>query len=828
MKLKHFGLLAMLGILSWSCADDKGQFAGKDGMGEIKASFKADYSVTSSRSAGETASTEIEAISPEIQNFMVHLKKSDGSYNKTWSSIAEFPVDSKFTTGAYEMEIYYGDINEEGFEKPYYYGSGKFSVEDSETASPEIEATLGNAMVSLAYTDAFKQYFTDYSAKIHSAGGAYIDFAKDEARAAYVKPGKVTFQLSLVKSNGTELSLEPAAIDNAEARTHYRVTFDVNGGEVGDAKLSVSFDDATTAQPIEVMISEDISVAPAPVITAKGFDNATAINIIEGDEVPASVVLVAESGLGGVVLTTTSEYLISKGWPAELDLMTATAEQQALLKQYGLEVSGLWNSADKIAVVDFAGLIPNLKPLNGNSTHSFTLQVKDIYGRTAETPATLTVNAPAVVLALSNPIKSEAGSCQAAFTMTYNAKKEKLSFKAMNDYGDFVDAPIKSMTDNGDGTYAVVVTIPDNASATTVKAYYRGEEKSSINVKIGKIFTLSYEDYDIWATKATVKVNARVADFRNVVMSNVKAVYVNGTATTNYSADAANYTFTVKGLTAGAQSTIKVEITDEDGDLVFAETSFTTETAAQVANAGFEDWETKSWDFNHNGSLGGQSSPMTYYKPWAAGTGDAWWDSNVTQSLRGSLTIGYTYFKCFPLVQYSTDCHGGSRSAQITVANVGNSNSTIATTGTWYVGELLIGKGNDGSYGGWSRSSTGHSFPSRPASVTFWYEYIPYETDACQAEIQVIAADGTVIGNATVSANQTVSEWTEAVVPINYTVTNKKAASIYIAFKASTSSSHSCNAGGSYLEIAGNKGEGDKYRIKLSSVLRIDDIVLNY
>ena len=52
-------------------------------------------------------------------------------------------------------------------------------------------------------------------------------------------------------------------------------------------------------------------------------------------------------------------------------------------------------------------------------------------------------------------------------------------------------------------------------------------------------------------------------------MSNVKAVYVNGTATTNYSADAANYTFTVKGLTAGAQSTIKVEITDEDGDLVF-------------------------------------------------------------------------------------------------------------------------------------------------------------------------------------------------------------------------------------------------------------------
>ena len=63
---------------------------------------------------------------------------------------------------------------------------------------------------------------------------------------------------------------------------------------------------------------------------------------------------------------------------------------------------------------------------------------------------------------------------------------------------------------------------------------------------------------------------------------------------------------------------------------------------------------------------------------------------------------------------------------------------------------------------------------------------------------------------------------------LNYKVYNKKAASIYIAFKASASSSHSCDAGGHWLEVAGSTGSGDPYRIKLSATLRVDDIQLNY
>ena len=38
MKLKHFGLLAMLGVLLWSCSDDSGIKSG-DGNGQIRANL---------------------------------------------------------------------------------------------------------------------------------------------------------------------------------------------------------------------------------------------------------------------------------------------------------------------------------------------------------------------------------------------------------------------------------------------------------------------------------------------------------------------------------------------------------------------------------------------------------------------------------------------------------------------------------------------------------------------------------------------------------------------------------------------------------------------
>lgn len=355
------------------------------------------------------------------------------------------------------------------------------------------------------------------------------------------------------------------------------------------------------------------------------------------------------------------------------------------------------------------------------------------------------------------------------------------------------------------------------------------EATSSFSIVSGSVKpTLDIKDYDVWAKKI---VNSVVT----INKGNVSLVKY------QYSLDQRNWTDFNVTPSQNAYTLTYETVPVETGTTYYLRSIYNgneacvspvkqviTENDAQLGNNGFEDWNTRNWDFNHNGSLGGQDSPMKYYKPWSSSDSDIWWDSNTTISLRPSLTIGYTFFKTFPLVHYSTDAHSGTKSAQLTVANVGNGNSTIATTGNWYVGELFIGQGNDGSDGGWSRTSEGHSFSSRPESMTFWYEYAPYTSShTFSAEVSVLAADNTVIGTGKVTPGSQ-SEWKSVNVPISYSVTNKKAASIRISFKASTASDFSCSNGGHYLEIAGSRNEGDKYRIKLNAALRIDDITLNY
>ena len=825
MKLKHFGLLALTGLLSWSCSDNK-NIAGNNGMGEINATFEADYGVRSSLAAEDDNATidDIEAISPDIQNFTVHLTKSDGSFDKTWP-VSQFPTAQKFSTGIYSMEIYYGSINEEGFEKPYYYGVEKFEVIDEEVATPSIEAKLGNSMVSIAYTEAFQNYFSSYSTKLRTAIGNIIEFNKEETKPAYVKPGKVTFLLSMTKTNGTELSLEPAGIDNAEPCTHYKVTFDVNGGEVGDAVLSVTFDDATEIKPIEIPLSDELLLAPAPIITRKGFNDNATLNIIEGDEVPASVAIVAQSGIASVMLNTNSEYLISNGWLSEIDLMAATPEQQALLTQYGLGVKGLWNNPDKMAVIDFSNLIPKLKPINGNSTHSFTIQVKDIYGRESETAAVLTINAPAVIFELSDAQKSEASSLEGTFLLTFNGNTDNISFKALNDYGNYIEAPVKSIQQNTDGTYAVTVTIPDNAANTIVKGYYKGEEKSSINVKIGKTFTLSANDYDIWATKAIIKVNTKVADFKNTVISNVKTVLVNGTETTNYTKDATNYTFTVNGLTPGAQNVIKIIINDEDGDETSASITVNTEVAAQIPNSNMENWTVESKSI----------SGKTYYNflPYNTENGtESWWATNNEIGQNGTIVLGIWWKGCFASsTSYTTDAHSGNKAAYIFTNGHGRkyaSTGEILYTEGAYAGSLFVGSFNYDSSKSDGEPVHGHAFTSRPSSMIFWYKYVPKGTDSYKVWVALKNGDEVIAeGTYTPTESSTpVSSYAQASVNLNYRVTTKKATSICVQFLSTTKTSF--NSSDFNKKVTINYPEVGNWVAHRGSELWIDDIVLNY
>lgn len=130
-------------------------------------------------------------------------------------------------------------------------------------------------------------------------------------------------------------------------------------------------------------------------------------------------------------------------------------------------------------------------------------------------------------------------------------------------------------------------------------------------------------------------------------------------------------------------------------DFTAAACTFTTEAAAQLPNAGFEDWDTSS----------------STYLVHAPG-GEMFWDSGnhgaTTMPGAGSITTPDGDIK-----------HSGNYSAKLYSKFVG-----IASIGKFAAGNLFAGKylGTDGTDGilGWGRA-----FASRPTAVKVWVKYTP-------------------------------------------------------------------------------------------------------
>jgi hypothetical protein len=122
----------------------------------------------------------------------------------------------------------------------------------------------------------------------------------------------------------------------------------------------------------------------------------------------------------------------------------------------------------------------------------------------------------------------------------------------------------------------------------------------------------------------------------------------------------------------------------------------------------------------------------------------------------------------------------------------------------------------------------GHSFSSRPDSLTFWYKYVPYNGDAFKAWIAVksgdeIIAEGVYSPEVSTAA---VNTYQKASVNLNYSVTNKKATSICIQFLSSTKTSFSSSDFAKKVTI--NYPEIGEWVAHRGSELWIDDIVLTY
>lgn len=838
MKLKKIFLYSATMLLLVSCANEDKQ--GSSGYGAINVQVSADYKVVpATRSTAESAST-IE--NPDVSEFALKLVSSDGSFSRAWDSLADFDPATKIPVGAYTMSAFYGDIDTEGFEKPFYLGETPVAVRDRENSSVEINCTLANVKVTVEYSDAFKKYFADYSTTIHSTGGEYIEFSKTETRAAYVKPGKITIQTHLKKQNGIESTFEPAAIPNAAARQHYKIKLDISDNNAGEAQLNISFDETTETQPIKIDISDEVMVAPAPSFLLSGFESGIPVEAKEFNyptDKNVNISLTAKGGLAGCTLTTASRCLESKGWPQEIDLLNMSQEQAETLHRLGLKIKGFSETGSKMGFIDFTELFTHLQIIESNDQHLFSISAKDMHGKVSESPVSLSVKNLPLTFSLQEPEAVFVGSSSAIVPILYDGTDANLiKFSYLNAEGHKVNCA-SSVLSSKENLYQIKISVKAANEPVKVEASLSGGLKTttaSIPVLTPE-FSITAEEYDIWAKKATVKLTATDPQYQEavnryaVLFANSSGQWIQASSTHK------DNIYTISGLFPDTRYQIKGTCNSQQKNVNYhGNCTIHTEAAAGVPNGDFENLAQtiNISDMNQGGKWSPTVGNPTYQSKCSFNVSEpVGWASVNAKTSNTSATNQMSWFVCpstynttlswtgtvpgipifggggtdTPDIYKNLTAQNGSNA--MVVRNVAwDENGTTPpahykTRGSAYyysenvpsianrsAGKLFLGtysySGNSESY------NEGAAFSSRPSILKGWYKYTPDNKDGSETGvISVTLLNGkTVLASGTINLTAA-SDYTEFTVPLVYNVTDKKANLLKIMITSSNHASYS-------------------------------------
>lgn len=865
MKIKNILLYGVTMLLLVSCANEDQQAA--SGYGAINVQISADYQVVPvTRSTPSPAETPE---NPDVNEFALKLVSTSGSFTRSWDCLADFDPAEKIPVGSYTMSAYHGDLEDEGFDKPYYLGEADVTVRDRENTPVEIHCTLANVKVTVEYSEAFKNYFADYATTVHATNGDYVKFVKDETRAAYVKPGKITIQTYLKKQNGIESTFEPAAIEDAKPRQHYRIKLDIADNAAGEAQLNISFDETTETQPITIDISDEVMEAPAPSFLPAGFIPGTTLEVKENSypaEKAVNLSLTAKAGIASCTLTTTSACLQSKGWPREIDLVGMSTENSTQLNRLGLKTKGFGEMGSKMGFIDFSEVFAHLSSTDGNDQHTFTLSAKDIYGKVSETPVTLSVKSIPVTFALQTPEAVYVGSKTATIPVEFDGEYiDQIKFSYLDASGSKINSNSTVVSNEGN-LYQIKISIEATDKPVSVEASYANGAKTattSIPVKTPD-FTITAEEYDIWARRAIVKLTATDPQYQEAV-NRYAVLYANSAGQwESVASTPSRGMYIITGLNPDTRYQLRGSCNSGQDNVNYSgDCTLHTEAAASVPNGDFEEiaqtisvqdmkqgGQYSVWPVNYQNTCS-----FTIQEPtgWAsvnaktcnlsAANQMSWFviPSTYNTTLTWNATRNFASSTQTPDLYRNLTAQSGSNAMVVRNVAWDENGTTPATSGgafntTYYntnvpnianrsAGKLFLGSY---SYAGGSETYTeGVGFTSRPSALKGWYKYTNDNSDPAETGVVTVALlnGQTVIG--TGSANlSAAADYTEFSVPVVYSVTNQKATSLRIMITSSNHASYTQSEETATIKTSVSNGQYES--ASRGATLTIDNLTFTY
>ncbi len=737
------------------------------------------------------------------------IPDDETSSPSVWESVAQFNSNEEFKVGSYKLEAYYGDISEEGFGKPYYYGSTTLTVRENEVTNVSLSVGLANSMVSVKTTEAFDGYFTDAAFALKSAGSTTeVAYPAGSAEAAYMKPGEITVYADVTKPNGKSARLE-AVTFNAAAKCHYAVSVDVNGGQVGTASMVITFtDELDGTETIEIELNDELFSTPGPSIELSGYDANATYNYIAGalpQGLAPQMIIKAQGGIKSIVMTSQSEWLASKGIANELDLVAMPDNTYAQLKSLGM--TGEYHRVDKLARINMTELLRNITYMADAASNEsgFAFIVTDKSGKVSE-PIALRVAVNNVEGHIVSTGGIGEGSSEMDVTVSYNGDnfERDVAIQFRNERGTWSNAAytiVNAARSSELKDYDLYLTGLPTTGSVELRLMLCGAAAETITVSRADL-GMSVDDRDVFATRATISLESGSLDLsgdNNVVVTPAGA-------TINRSSN----DYFLENLVPGTE--YKVSATVEG---ITVSTAFTTEAATQLANGDMETWlprtdgATKYWWIEYPG---GNWSSLNQLTTSEGGDKTSWIERN-----------GCSY-SAYSGTRETTEANSGSKAAIIETVGWGGGNSAAALSGRMgtcqnvTAGELFLGTYNNGA-------NYGISFASRPQSISFHYKYTAKNSaDYGVAEINVLDASGNVIASKSENLTATGS-YEIKTMTLDYAAKAAKCASIQVTFK---SSGHDVNNNKNTDWLTPPPARNTSDGRYTGSSLWIDDVTLNY
>lgn len=867
MKIRNQAVLLALAAFGLvSCSDDN-PWAGQHGQGGIDLKLSASADV-------KDALPQVRAVpdfeAPDASLFAISLLDNETGYEQKWDSLEEFQSESGFNVGEYTLTAYYGNVHDNGFEKPCFIGKADVSVHEGRESEVEVTATLANSMVSVEYSDAFKNYFRDYRSIASTDGDVDVTFAKNETRPGFLTPGNISLLVTVTHPSGKTLTLNAGRF-TALARHHYHMTYDVSSDPTGTAVLQVIFDDSLDKEIVTISMSDELVNSPVPVISPVGFTPGNPIEALAGNPAPDNLKFRAQclAGISECTLTIAgSNYTPSFG--NMVDLLNADANTQQQLKESGISVAGLYK--ESIDPSEWISIdVTNLPKSLPEGTFTVTLNITDKLGRAAE-PVSLQLQTSKVSLEVVEE------KCFANYSFrdkTSSSSDKGVPATVEVSYNGFQPESIKfeNWCQNRAYKSSKVVKVEESTRTRNLetKNYIYTLELCDVetnplpmkllygNIVIDFQLIVNEPEYsvevDAFNDRALFKVNpSEVAQLENIVnglyLYNVDSdgKVLSAPPSANLTRNITTGIVTMSYLQPDTEYAIGYSVTDCKVGSQLADNQvlkFRTEVELQIPNNDFS----QTSRLNIQGlDCGGQylGWPLTYQNKssidrlvpteWATINPKT---ANPNASNKNTWFIVPSTFvedgqAILRNVGYSTNGTTPERTggAAGTTTNYNTGAPTFADSEK-VAGELFLGSYTFDNTAGASRIN-GIAFASRPKSLTFDYKYVPQDNDTGTVYVALLDNTGNKIFE---QSKDLAKKDTMGKVTFNFPVYKfgQKVARLRLEFKSSKNivapikipTGSELNEG---FGAVGNHNIGaNKYHaVATGSILYIDNVQLNY